>query len=73
MLTQDMRKYRREYYKKNREYLLNYSKWYYTYLKYVNNQIPIEKVLKKPDKPSSVNTFQNEAILDDGLPYVITF
>jgi hypothetical protein len=48
MLTADMKKYRREYYLKNREYLLAYSKWFYRYSKYEKGIIPIEECREKP-------------------------
>tara|TARA_R110001632_G_scaffold151476_1_gene269058 strand:+ start:5431 stop:5664 length:234 start_codon:yes stop_codon:yes gene_type:complete len=48
MLTEDIKKYRQSYYKNHREYLLNYSKWYYSLIKFRKGFILEEEILKKP-------------------------
>ena len=50
MLTENMIEYRKDYYKNNRDYLLNYSKWYYRYLKYERGEITFEDLDNKPTR-----------------------
>lgn len=50
MLTENMIEYRKKYYQKNRDYLLNYSKWYYRYLKYEKGNITFEELDNKPTR-----------------------
>lgn len=54
MLTADMKAYRKNYYKENREYLLSYSKWYYRYLKYEEGLISYDELENKPIKDKEV-------------------
>jgi hypothetical protein len=48
MLTEDIKKYRQHYYKNHRDYLLNYSKWYYSLIKFRKGFILEEEVIPKP-------------------------
>ncbi len=50
MLTENMIEYRKKYYEMNRDYLLNYSKWYYRYLKYERGDITFEELDNKPTR-----------------------
>lgn len=50
MLTEDIKKYRKDYYLKNRDYLLNYSKYYYSYIKYCYGEIEESELRLRPIK-----------------------
>jgi|DEB0MinimDraft_6_1074348.scaffolds.fasta_scaffold03948_4 hypothetical protein len=50
MLTQDIEDYRKSYYKKNQQYLLEYSKWYYSYRKYLDGKCDYDDVRDKPNR-----------------------
>lgn len=50
MLTDDIKEYRRIYYRKHREYLLGYSKWYYSKLKFMKGLIVEDEMIIKPFK-----------------------
>jgi len=55
MITKDMKKYRKSYYNKNREYLLSYSKWYYKFCKWEQGEIDFDEVQEKPIKENKHN------------------
>ena len=50
MLTADIIQYRKNYYQKHKQYLLAYSKWYYSDLKFREGKLKNEEVLSKPPK-----------------------
>ncbi len=50
MLTADIKQYRRNYYITHKDYLLAYSKWYYSNLKFLKGQISDIEVRTKPPK-----------------------
>ncbi len=50
MLTEDIKEYRRIYYRTHRDYLLGYSKWYYSKLKFTKGLINEDSVITKPFK-----------------------
>ena len=47
-MVKDIRKYRRQYYKDNKQYLLAYQRWYYSTRRYEQGLIKIEDVKEKP-------------------------
>jgi len=50
LLTSDIKEYRKDYYRKHKEYLLEYSKWYYSYQKYLSGKCELKDVRIKPKK-----------------------
>ena len=48
MRTADIKEYRQTYYRDNREYLLEYSKWYYSQKKYMAGELDISELKPKP-------------------------
>jgi hypothetical protein len=48
MITTDIHEYRKDYYKRNRKYLLDYSKWYYSKQKCLEGKIKKSEVKTKP-------------------------
>ena len=48
MITTDIHEYRKDYYKRNRKYLLDYSKWYYSKQKYIQGKINKSEIKRKP-------------------------
>jgi hypothetical protein len=47
-MVKDIRKYRRQYYQDNKEYLLAYQRWYYSTRRYEAGLIKLEDVKEKP-------------------------
>lgn len=50
MLTEDIQEYRKIYYRKHRQYLLEYSKWYYSTNQYNLGNSKKREIIKKPIK-----------------------
>ena len=46
----NIQEYRRDYYRKNKEYLLSYQKWYYSNRRYEIGLINKSQVFPKPDR-----------------------
>ena len=59
MRTADIKEYRQNYYQENRDYLLEYSKWYYSQKKYMAGEIDISEVKVKPIRKKEDTNEQN--------------
>jgi len=67
LLTENIQEYRKIYYRKHRDYLLDYSKWYYSLNKYYAGKCNIEDIIEKPIKPKK----KEEKIKKNKIPFTI--
>lgn len=75
MITHDIKSYRKDYYRKHRDYLLEYSKWYYSFNKYKNGMCELSEVRNKPKKMfnrKNRKKKENEFAVFQG-PIILTF
>lgn len=72
----NIQEYRKEYYRKNKNYLLSYQKWYYTNRRFQAGLIDKSFVYPKPDKNERYTVkekkMQNSLIIEKGN-FTITF